>query len=357
TKDDLRAQFEEELRKVGKELSRVGRDQPDEGEVVMSQVRPLRQLLSEIISDCTSQASSSMELLRDIGLVVKKKLTAFNGDSICEMDIDYWGPTLQELPMFQGFEEVKKVVEARLQMWADPIKEGLSDFYELLIRQVVKEDVLGSKLGLSAEVTRSVAARWEELAKECTATLKTKLVPPDDRYFFDSDGKRDDSLLEKLWKNPPAESVYVPMDERDINEQLNPTQPQEVLNRFADPEQLDISVESYEKSDMKDVPNVAKVTLIVRDRIKIASRHWVGYYDSRRNKVSGAMGKFLDAFTKDLLEAIEKFQDFADHNLYKKWCTGALSKDPYAEEREKLLEREKLIREALHEIEALSSAK
>lgn len=32
------------------------------------------------------------------------------------------------------------------------------------------------------------------------------------------------------------------------------------------------------------------------------------------------MGKFLDAFTKDLLEAIEKFQDFADHNLYKKWC-------------------------------------
>lgn len=60
----------------------------------------------------------------DIGLVVKKKLTAFNGDSICEMDIDYWGPTLQELPMFQGFEEVKKVVEARLQMWADPIKVG-----------------------------------------------------------------------------------------------------------------------------------------------------------------------------------------------------------------------------------------
>lgn len=49
---------------MGKELSRVGRDQPDEGEVVMSQVRPLRQLLSEIISDCTSQASSRMEQLR-----------------------------------------------------------------------------------------------------------------------------------------------------------------------------------------------------------------------------------------------------------------------------------------------------
>lgn len=115
TRDQLEAQFNEELKKVNKELDRVGRQQPDEGELIISQIKPLKEMLLQLIQQYRKNCT-------EIGLEVKRKLTDFNGDSIQEMDIDYWGPSLDELPLFQGYDVVKKVVRNRLQAWIPPVK-------------------------------------------------------------------------------------------------------------------------------------------------------------------------------------------------------------------------------------------
>jgi len=374
TKDELYNQFNSHKMKIDDRLKTVGTETPSSYSLVAQQLRPVRALLADKLKE--------LEKFTDIVLKLKANILTADGSQIKEEEIQWWRPEASELPMFQGYDATKATVDLTLRKWIPFTEVMLAEFYELCIKEMITEDALGQLPDLTAEAKRIIKEKWEKLAKREIELMKKKLIPDENKYIRHDRpdgtfGAGELSALEQLFNAPKANMALNALSGRELEALLEPNKPIDVLNGYKELEngetilaRIKTESDKYHPSspfdldrawdendgtfDEKEVPGMAKMIAIVRDRIKTAAMKWVGDCQAEGNdRMVGAVESYMTTVQSCVEDVIREFKALVADISEQPGIQGALASDPYEEERKKLLDTLALIKEAMDEIQKL----
>lgn len=376
TKDELYNQFNSHKLKAEDRLKVIGSETPSSYSLVASQLRPVRALLADKLKE--------LDKYTDIVLKLKTNILSADGSTISEGDIEWWRPEASELPMFQGYDATKATVELTLRKWIPFTTVMLGEFYQLVIKEIITNDSLSVLPDLAAEAKRIIKEKWQKLAQKQIDSMKKKLIPDENKYIrHDSPdgsiGAGELSAIETLWLAPKANMSLNALSGRELDALLEPNMPVKVLNSYKEDAEngekilarIKSESDKYHPSfpfdlerawdednatfDEKEIPGMAKMIAIVRDRIKTAAKKWVGdCQEEGDDRMVGAVESYMTTVQACVDDVIREFKALVADISEQPGIQGALASDPHEEERKKVLERLKLIKDAMAEIEKLS---
>jgi len=112
-------------------------------------------------------SSIERELLSGPYVNFTNKLRDLSGDSILELDIDFWQLNAFELSLFQGQNACMKIVQLTISKWIKPLEELIEEVHSMCVHLLEKLGDMSWNVVLSLPSLRIVGM---QLQIKCTHT-------------------------------------------------------------------------------------------------------------------------------------------------------------------------------------------
>lgn len=391
TAGQLQMKFENELKRIENEISKLG-EVLNEEKVKDAKMRVVFLCVDKV----KEKALAGYELTQSLDNLMKK-FTETSGVTIPESKINYWGKSDTELSLFQGRDKCKEMVEEHVQGWRMPFTEFIAEV-DIFLGEMGEKYLAGIKK--EEDDGRLPKGFYDRVmsGEYHTSWNKARQLVIDDitqEFVMDSTSKGTLDTLLNI-------AIERPMTREEMNDYLNPD-PMVVLNEYIemskDPECKDLcdddkSVLSYllerhfckpyvegdennligcaksrqplgegaQGSDRKDgvvvLDDHLAYILAVRRRIKNGVKEWIGYMYRGENgehvRPCGILGAVKDQVKQKVQAAIKYrvVENFGDGiGKFREFLTDDTDKSV----REKLKKQRRLVERALDEVSGLTS--